>query len=119
MRKIVTTGGSEGLVASGVEFEHDGNSYVVSARREVVVSAGYVHLKTSCKMALGSRYYPRTIKSPQILELSGIGDRQVLEPLAIEVKLDLPGVGTNVQEHVTMGFARWSKLAFLPSVKHC
>ena len=42
----------------------------------------------------------RTIKSPQILELSGIGDRAVLEPLGIKTKVDLPAVGTNVQDHV-------------------
>ena len=42
-----------------------------------------------------------TIKSPQILELSGIGDRAVLEPLGVPVHVDLPSVGTNVQEHIT------------------
>ena len=41
----------------------------------------------------------------------------MLEPLGIEVKLDLPGVGTNVQEHVTMGFNRLSKLTLLPPMQ--
>lgn len=40
------------------------------------------------------------LKSPQLLELSGIGDRRVLEPLGIETKVDLPGVGANAQDHI-------------------
>lgn len=44
--------------------------------------------------------FTRALKSPQILELSGIGDNRILEPLGIEVKIDLPGVGANLQEHV-------------------
>ena len=39
------------------------------------------------------------MKTPQILELSGIGDQAVLEPLGIQTKLHLPGVGANLQEH--------------------
>ena len=44
----------------------------------------------------------RALKSPQILELSGIGDKTLLEPLGIEMKLHLPGVGTNVQDHIRL-----------------
>lgn len=42
------------------------------------------------------------VKSPQILELSGIGDPKILRAAGVAVTVDLPGVGTNVQEHVTM-----------------
>jgi choline dehydrogenase-like flavoprotein len=42
------------------------------------------------------------IKTPQVLELSGIGRRDVLEKINIEVKVELPGVGENVQEHTTV-----------------
>jgi choline dehydrogenase-like flavoprotein len=42
----------------------------------------------------------RAIKTPQILELSGIGKREVLEKVGIDVKLDLP-VGENVQGILT------------------
>jgi choline dehydrogenase-like flavoprotein len=38
----------------------------------------------------------RTIKTPQLLELSGIGNRKILTPLGIETKVDLPGVGEGV-----------------------
>ena len=52
----------------------------------------------------------RTVKSPQILELSGIGRRDVLEKLNIPVKVDLPGVGENVQEHAMVRIS-WGELA--------
>ncbi|KAI0653729.1 GMC oxidoreductase [Cubamyces menziesii] len=68
------------VVARALEFEHGGKTHSVSVGKEAILSAG-------------------AIKSPQILELSGIGDRALLERLGIPVKLDLPAVGTNVQEH--------------------
>jgi choline dehydrogenase len=42
------------------------------------------------------------INSPQLLELSGIGDRELLESLGIEVTRHLPGVGENLQDHLTV-----------------
>lgn len=39
------------------------------------------------------------IKSPHILELSGVGKPELLEKLGVDAKLDLPGVGENLQEH--------------------
>ncbi|ORX95316.1 hypothetical protein BCR34DRAFT_629048 [Clohesyomyces aquaticus] len=53
---------------------------MVKAKREVILAAGAVH-------------------TPQILELSGIGSRKVLKAAGIEVKVDLPGVGENFQDH--------------------
>lgn len=44
--------------------------------------------------------YYRTVKSPQILELSGIGNPSVLANLGIKVQVELPGVGENLQEHL-------------------
>ena len=52
---------------------------VFTARNEVILSAG-------------------TFNTPQILKLSGIGPRRELENLSIPVKLDLPGVGRNMQD---------------------
>ncbi|KZT61502.1 GMC oxidoreductase [Calocera cornea HHB12733] len=69
------------LTAEGVEFSCEGGVHVVQANREVILSAG-------------------GIKSPQILELSGIGDPAVLTPLGIDCVVPLPGVGNGVQEHV-------------------
>ncbi|KAI9432683.1 alcohol oxidase [Lactarius indigo] len=64
-------------VAEGVEFVSNGNTYRVHAKKEVIVSAG-------------------TFKTPQLLELSGIGDRSLLKSLGIETLIDLPGVGENL-----------------------
>ncbi|KAJ7449285.1 alcohol oxidase [Mycena latifolia] len=83
--KIVTEKGSDGNVtATGVVFTHDGNIYTARAGREVILSAG-------------------AIMSPQILELSGIGDSEILEKAGVEVSVHLPGVGCNVQEHFYAG----------------
>ena len=45
-----------------------------------------------------------SLKTPQILELSGIGKRDVLERLGIPLHVDLP-VGENLQEHITCGLS--------------
>lgn len=42
------------------------------------------------------------INSPQLLELSGIGDSERLQRLGIDVKQHLPGVGENLQDHLTV-----------------
>ncbi|EKM57286.1 uncharacterized protein PHACADRAFT_208388 [Phanerochaete carnosa HHB-10118-sp] len=64
------------------EFDYGGQVHKVFARKEVIVSARHV------------------------LELSGIGDREVLGPLGTTVRLDLAPAGTNVQEHVAMVVSR-------------
>jgi choline dehydrogenase-like flavoprotein len=69
--------------AYGVEFYRDGRRWFVKARKEVILSAG-------------------VINSPQLLMLSGIGPRSHLETLGIPVLQDLPGVGSNLQDHVTV-----------------
>ncbi|KAK0457747.1 uncharacterized protein EV420DRAFT_1480368 [Desarmillaria tabescens] len=72
---------SEGdLTATGVEFIHRDKSCVARADKEVILCAG-------------------ALKTPQILELSGIGRPNVLKQVGITPCLDLP-VGENVQEHV-------------------
>ena len=47
----------------------------------------------------------RAIKSPQLLELSGIGNAVLLSSVGIEPIVDLPAVGENVQEHFTIGLS--------------
>ncbi|KAJ5185897.1 Glucose-methanol-choline oxidoreductase [Penicillium cf. griseofulvum] len=70
----------DGNKATGVSLTHDGVEYQVSARREVIVSGG-------------------TIKSPQILELSGIGDPEILKAAGVECKVANSGIGANVLDH--------------------
>ncbi|KAL2869604.1 GMC family oxidoreductase [Aspergillus lucknowensis] len=70
----------DGNRATGVSITVLGQEYQVSAKREVIVSSG-------------------TIQSPQILELSGIGDSKVLEAAGVEVRIENPAVGSNVQDH--------------------
>ncbi|KAI0739119.1 GMC oxidoreductase [Daedaleopsis nitida] len=86
-RVLSTPGGTE-FVANGVEFSVNKQLFTVSATAtgEVILSAG-------------------AINSPQILELSGIGDPKVISRLGIESKVDLPSVGTNVQDHLFCGMA--------------
>ncbi|HZR03308.1 MAG TPA: GMC family oxidoreductase N-terminal domain-containing protein, partial [Burkholderiales bacterium] len=70
-----------GKRARGVEYERTGTRQVANARREVILCAG-------------------TIQSPQLLELSGIGNEQLLRCIGIPVVNHLPGVGENLQDHL-------------------
>ena len=71
---------TEGRRATGVELSYGGVMRQVRACREVVLSAG-------------------PLKSPQILELSGIGNADVLQKFGINVVHNLPGVGENLRDH--------------------
>ena len=75
----------DGKRASGVEFIRDGSRQSLSARREVILSAG-------------------PIASPHLLQLSGIGPGAVLQQAGVEVVHDLPGVGENLQDHLEFYF---------------
>ena len=50
-----------------------------------------------------SRRPSRAIKSPQILELSVIGRKELLESIGVPIRMELPGVGENMQEHPLCG----------------
>jgi choline dehydrogenase len=71
----------EGKRAVGIEYLTGSSLRKVYASREVILSAG-------------------AFNSPQLLMLSGIGPGDVLKKLNIPVRLDLPGVGENLQDHV-------------------
>ncbi|KAI4864081.1 putative glucose-methanol-choline oxidoreductase [Hypoxylon rubiginosum] len=70
--------------ATGVAVESGGFAYTLSARKEVIVSAG----------AFGS---------PQMLLVSGVGPAEDLTALNIPVVADRPGVGKGMQDHVFFG----------------
>ena len=66
---------------TGAQVLRGGQSLSVQAHNEVILSAG-------------------AIGSPQLLQLSGIGDATHLTNLGIAVVKDLPGVGQNLQDHL-------------------
>lgn len=71
----------EGNRAVGVEYLQGGQRQEVRARSEVILSAG-------------------PIKSPQLLELSGVGQGDRLQALGVPVVSDCPGVGENLIDHL-------------------
>jgi len=74
----------EGAVAKGVEFTHQGSHYKITAEKEVIISGG-------------------AIQTPQLLELSGIGDPYVLARAGVACKVENRRVGYNFQDHVLGG----------------
>ncbi|MDQ0464813.1 choline dehydrogenase [Caulobacter ginsengisoli] len=73
----------EGKRAVGVEFTQGGVTRTAKAAREVILCGG-------------------AINSPQLLQLSGIGPAALLKQHGIEVLVDAPGVGENLQDHYVM-----------------
>ncbi|KAK7703253.1 hypothetical protein SLS64_009230 [Diaporthe eres] len=81
---LLDTSDPNNVKATGVQYGTDANSplLTVNAAKEVIVSGG-------------------TINSPHLLQHSGIGDAAQLSALGINSTVDLPGVGHNVQDHVS------------------
>ncbi len=71
----------DGTRAVGIETLYAGRSGMFEARREVILSGG-------------------AINSPQLLQLSGIGDPGWLRAAGVSPVVDLPGVGRNLQDHL-------------------
>jgi 4-pyridoxate dehydrogenase len=69
--------------AVGVEYERRGETTIAHGEREVILCGG-------------------VINSPQLLMLSGIGDPEQLRAHNIEVSVALPGVGKNLQDHLSV-----------------
>ncbi|KAI1805627.1 putative GMC oxidoreductase [Daldinia bambusicola] len=74
----------DGTKATGVLVDTQGFEYTISARKEVVVSAG-------------------VFGSPQLLQASGVGPEDLLKDLGIPVVANRPGVGQNMQDHLYFG----------------
>jgi choline dehydrogenase/4-pyridoxate dehydrogenase len=73
----------DGGRASGIDYTQDGAHRTALALREVILCGG-------------------VINSPQLLMLSGVGDPEELQRHGIPVKAALPGVGRNLQDHVSV-----------------
>lgn len=73
----------EGRRATGVVLTHRGGQQTVTARKEVLIASG-------------------VINAPQLLMLSGIGGHGELAAHGIETRVDLPAVGKNLRDHVSV-----------------
>jgi len=102
-------------VAKGVEFRHDGGTYTVEATKEVIVAAGYETMSYLMLFSYLLRHF-RSLKSPHILELSGIGRKEILDAINVPIKVELPGVGENYQEHTHVGISFGTNCSFVPSL---
>ena len=79
VRRVVISDGR----ATGVEIERKGKREIIHARREVILAAS-------------------SINSPKLLMLSGIGPGAHLADHGIETRVDRPGVGQNLQDHLEL-----------------
>ncbi|KAF5362669.1 hypothetical protein D9758_009636 [Tetrapyrgos nigripes] len=91
------------LVASGVEYIANNQTFTVNASREVIVSSG-------------------TIGTPRIFELSGVGNSTILAKAGLESVLELPTIGENLADHAhswVNAFAQnmWDQGSFDPDFK--
>lgn len=79
----VTTLTFDGKTCTGVAYKQGGQAKTATVTKEVILCGG-------------------AINSPQLLMLSGIGPAGHLQDMGIEVLLDLPGVGQNLIDHMSM-----------------
>lgn len=84
----------EGQRVCGIEYEHRGARVSAHAGKEVILSAG-------------------SINTPQVLQVSGVGDPQTLKPLGIDLHHSAPAVGRNLQDHVGLDYLYRSKVPTL------
>ena len=84
----------EGRRATGVEVMHKGAPRTLTARREVILAAGAVN-------------------SPQLLQLSGVGDGDLLRRHGISVVRHNPNVGEHLQDHVGINYTYRSRVPTL------
>jgi choline dehydrogenase len=71
----------EGRRVRAVEYRQNGRPRTARARKEILVSSG-------------------AYNSPQLLQLSGVGPAELLKSHGIDVVLDAPGVGNDLQDHL-------------------
>ncbi|KAF5316355.1 hypothetical protein D9619_006854 [Psilocybe cf. subviscida] len=81
-----TKDGAGDMIAKAVEFAKsaDVGRVTVGARKEVLLAGG-------------------PVGSPKVLMHSGVGPKDMLDAAGVQVKLDLPGVGQHLQDHMTAG----------------
>lgn len=80
-RLLLDKRGDGSTACTGVELVKGHETVSLRAHKEVVMCAG-------------------AVASPQILQLSGVGASQYLQPHGIQTQVELPGVGGNLQDHL-------------------
>jgi 4-pyridoxate dehydrogenase len=100
VRALATRIVMEGTRAVGVEYLRNGQRVLAHADREVILCGG-------------------AINSPQVLMLSGIGEPEALQTHGITVRVPLPGVGRNLQDHpaALLIYARGDESPFLRNMR--
>ncbi len=91
---LVTRLSFAGTRASGIEYSRGGTLHTAQARREVILSAGAVN-------------------TPQLLQLSGVGNATLLRGLGIAVQRDAPAVGQRMQDHLGISYIYKSRVPTL------
>lgn len=85
-QQVLLEGSAPNVTATGVKAILDGRQVTVKATKEVIISAG-------------------VFNTPKLLELSGIGNKDILEKFNIPVVIDNPNVGENLQDHLMTGIS--------------
>ena len=99
VEKVLFQENSSPIIANGVQYvDKEGKTQIAHARGEVILCGG-------------------AFNSPQILELSGIGSEDILDKFGISTKVHLPGVGTNLQDHVLFGSHWESRIPTLDQLR--
>jgi choline dehydrogenase-like flavoprotein len=86
VEKLIFEKGGDLVVATAVQVRKDGNTYKIPVKKEVILAAGATH-------------------TPHVLELSGIGNADLLRSHGIEPVINNPGVGENLQDHGYVSFS--------------
>lgn len=94
VQKLVWAESGSEATAAGVEVKDStGKTRTIYANKEVILSAG-------------------SLKSPLLLELSGVGNPEILKAAGVDVKVELPAVGENLQDQTNNGFDGTATKAF-------
>jgi choline dehydrogenase len=93
LKVVIASGRATGVTFVPAKAKTLDEAQTVKAKKEVIVATGTIH-------------------TPQLLQGSGIGPKALLEAAGIEVKVDLPGVGQNFQDHPLNGGASFNCESF-------
>ncbi|KLJ13712.1 hypothetical protein EMPG_09378 [Blastomyces silverae] len=86
VKKVLLEGTKPNIRATGVEVDVKGQLITINANKEVIITAG-------------------ALNTPKLLELSGIGSKEILQKYNIPVVIHNPNVGENLQDHLMSGIS--------------